>query len=357
MKENCEECGSNDWNMDIARGEVACNDCGLVIADHASATENDNAGSMWGENGFNTPTKDESKIKTGSKGNGLGSYIGKPGEAKGKWKILSNLNNQGIKDMHPMAQATMDAAKELAGKDNAMKAKKVITLATVPLKGAEAKALKNVASEEEIILPKNSVCRKKTRGGSTQNNERLLALACLRAHQERTGKVNIDWPQMVEGTGLTLKQVVDAAKVVMKYLNLCEKAKLIEERADRRTVQFELRNTEIENTTARLKQLLDGLDESLKSQIMDDYKQRLFRLGEPTLGGSPFSQENIEAKVLCAILFQISCEAFGVEQGRLENIAQAIGRCRNTIKNRLKALLKKVASGEIVDYGVLQKEY
>ena len=42
--------------------------------------ENDNAGTMWGENGFNTPTKDESKIKTGSKGNGLGSYIGKPGE-------------------------------------------------------------------------------------------------------------------------------------------------------------------------------------------------------------------------------------------------------------------------------------
>ena len=74
-----------------------------------------------------------------------------------------------------MAQATMDAAKELAGKDNAMKAKKVITLATVPLKGVEEKALKHVASEEEIILPKNSVCRKKTRGGSTQNNERLLA--------------------------------------------------------------------------------------------------------------------------------------------------------------------------------------
>ena len=71
-----------------------------------------------------------------------------------------------------MAQATMDAAKELAGKDNAMKAKKVITLATVPLDDEKAKALREIADEEEIILPKNSVCRKKTRGGSTQNNER-----------------------------------------------------------------------------------------------------------------------------------------------------------------------------------------
>ena len=89
---------------------------------------------------------------------------------------------------------------------------------------------------------------------------------------------------------------------------------------------------------------------------MDDFKQRLFRLGEPTLGDSPFSTENIEAKVLCAILFQISCEAFGVDQGRLEKIADAVGRCRNTIKNWLKSLLKKVASGELVDFGVLQKE-
>lgn len=357
LMEKCEECGSYDLKVDNSRGEIVCNNCGLVIDDQASMDQNDNAGTMWGEHSFNTPTKDESKIKTGSKGNGLGSYIGKPGEAKGRWKLLSHLNSQGTKDVHPMAQATMDAAKDLAGKDNAMKAKKVITLATVPLQGDKAEALKEAAENEDIVLPKNSVCRKKTRGGSTQNNEKLLALACLKAYQERTGKVNIDWPQMVENAGLTLQQVVDASKAVMKYLNLCEKAGLLEKRADRRAVQKELRNTEIENTTLRLKQLLHGLDESLKSKVMDDFQQRLFRLGEPTLDDSPLSSENIKASVLCAILFQISCEAFGVEQGRLENIAKAIGRCRNTIKNKLKDLLKKVASGEIVDFGVLQEEF
>ena len=357
LMEKCEECGSYDLKVDNSRGEIVCNNCGLVIDDQASMDQNDNAGTMWGEHSFNTPTKDESKIKTGSKGNGLGSYIGKPGEAKGRWKLLSHLNSQGTKDVHPMAQATMDAAKDLAGKDNAMKAKKVITLATVPLQGDKAEALKEAAENEDIVLPKNSVCRKKTRGGSTQNNEKLLALACLKAYQERTGKVNIDWPQMVENAGLTLQQVVDASKAVMKYLNLCEKAGLLEKRADRKAVQKELRNTEIENTTLRLKQLLHGLDESLKSKVMDDFQQRLFRLGEPTLDDSPLSSENIKASVLCAILFQISCEAFGVEQGRLENIAKAIGRCRNTIKNKLKDLLKKVASGEIVDFGVLQEEF
>ena len=357
LTEKCEEGGSYDLKVDNSRGEIVCNNCGLVIDDQASMDQNDNAGTMWGEHSFNTPTKDESKIKTGSKGNGLGSYIGKPGEAKGRWKLLSHLNSQGTKDVHPMAQATMDAAKDLAGKDNAMKAKKVITLATVPLQGDKAEALKEAAENEDIVLPKNSVCRKKTRGGSTQNNEKLLALACLKAYQERTGKVNIDWPQMVENAGLTLQQVVDASKAVMKYLNLCEKAALLEKRADRRAVQKELRNTEIENTTLRLKQLLHGLDESLKSKVMDDFQQRLFRLGEPTLDDSPLSSENIKASVLCAILFQISCEAFGVEQGRLENIAKAIGRCRNTIKNKLKDLLKKVASGEIVDFGVLQEEF
>jgi hypothetical protein len=162
---------------------------------------------------------------------------------------------------------------------------------------------------------------------------------------------------MLKGTGLSMSQVAAAALVIAKYLNICQKAGLIEKRVDRKTVLERIRTLEIENTTLALKKLLDGLDDELKTRILDDYKQRLLLLGEPTVGGSPFSNENLEARVLCAILFQISCEAFGVEQGRLEKIADAIGRCRNTIKNRLKALLKKVASGEIVDFGVLQKEY
>ena len=107
MTKKCEECGSYDLKADNIRGEVVCNDCGLVIEDQASATQNDNAGAMWGENASNTPTKDEAKIKTGSKGNALGSYIGKPNEAKGKWKILRHLHARDVKDLHPMAQATM----------------------------------------------------------------------------------------------------------------------------------------------------------------------------------------------------------------------------------------------------------
>ena len=63
MMKKCEECGSNDLKTDIIRGEVVCNDCGLVVDDKASAGQNDNAGSMWGEGASNTPTKDESKNK------------------------------------------------------------------------------------------------------------------------------------------------------------------------------------------------------------------------------------------------------------------------------------------------------
>ena len=105
MTKKCEECGSYDLKVDNIRGEVVCSDCGLVIEDQASAAQNDNAGAMWGENASNTPTKDEAKIKTGSKGNALGSYIGKPNEAKGKWKILRHLHARDVKDLHPMAQA------------------------------------------------------------------------------------------------------------------------------------------------------------------------------------------------------------------------------------------------------------
>ena len=142
---------------------------------------------QWGEHSFNTPTKDESKIKTGSKGNGLGSYIGKPGEAKEGGNFSVTLILRVRRTCTRWRKLTMDAAKDLAGKDNAMKAKKVITLATVPLQGDKAEALEQVAENADIVFAKNSVCRKKTRGGSTQNNEKLLALACLKALPRTNG--------------------------------------------------------------------------------------------------------------------------------------------------------------------------
>ena len=89
---------------------------------------------------------------------------------------------------------------------------------------------------------------------------------------------------------------------------------------------------------------------------MDDYKQRLFALGEATLGGSPFSMRTLRLRFSRPDSLRISCESFGVEQGRLENIAHAIGDVE-TIKNRLKSLRKKVASGDLVDFGVLQKKH
>ena len=41
MMKKCEECGSNDLKVDNTRGEVVCNDCGLVIDDQASLDQNE----------------------------------------------------------------------------------------------------------------------------------------------------------------------------------------------------------------------------------------------------------------------------------------------------------------------------
>ena len=60
-----------------------------------------------------------------------------------------------------------------------------------------------------------------------------------------------------------------------------------------------------------------------KSQIMDDYKQRLFRLGEQRWAALRSRKKHRSKGALCNSLSD-SCEAFGVEQGRLENIAQAM---------------------------------
>jgi hypothetical protein len=79
--------------------------------------------------------------------------------------------------------------------------------------------------DEEVILPKNSVCRMKTRGADTHHNEKLLALGCLRVYQARWGGMSIDWAAMLENTGISMKQVIDASKIIEKYFSICDKGR------------------------------------------------------------------------------------------------------------------------------------
>ena len=50
----CNECGSRSLTRDETRGELVCDDCGLVLESH---TLDDGAGLSWGDEPQNTPTK------------------------------------------------------------------------------------------------------------------------------------------------------------------------------------------------------------------------------------------------------------------------------------------------------------
>ena len=361
MTEKCEECGSNDMKMNIARGELVCDDCGLVAEHQVSNNQNDNGSAIWGENGFNTPTTRVTKIKTGNKGNGLGSYIGTQKEAKGKWKILRNISSRDAKDCHPMVQATMDAAVRLSGTENAMKAKEVITRATLPIEDEAVLAdMKEVAGDEEVILPKNSVCRMKTRGADTHHNEKLLALGCLRVYQGRRGGMSIDWAAMLENTGISMKQVIDASKIIEKYFSICDKVemdgkKLIAPAKDRREVALANRAEEIRIMKQRLRNVVADLEKEVQDELMEDLNQRLFKLGEPTIGDSPVP--NVPARILCSMLFQITCMKFNVVENRLTAIAGAADKTRNAVKSRLGKLLSAIDAGQIYDNGAFDLSF
>ena len=355
MTEKCEECGSNDMEMNIARGELVCGGCGLVAEHQVSSNQNDNGNAIWGENSFNTPTTRITKIKTGNKGNGLGSYIGTQKEAKGKWKILRNISSRDAKDCHPMVQATMDAAVKLSGTENAMKAKDAIKRATLPIEDEAVLAeMKKVAGEEEVILPKNSVCRMKTRGADTHHNEKLLALGCLRVYQGRWGGMSIDWAAMLENTGITMKQVIDASKIIEKYFSICEKVemdgkKLIAAAKDRREIALANRAEDIRIMKQRLRNVVTDLEKGVQDELMEDLNQRLFKLGEPTIGDSPVP--NVPPRILCSMLFQITCMKFCVAEKRLTAIAGAADKTRNAVKSRLGKLLVDIDAGQIHDNG------
>ena len=355
MNGKCEECGSNNMKMNIARGELICDDCGLVAEHQVSNNQNDNGSAIWGENSFNTPTTRVTKIKTGDKGNGLGSYIGTQKEAKGKWKILRNIASRDAKDCHPMVQATMDAAVRLSGTENAMKAKEAIMRATLPINDEVTLAkMKAVAGDEEVILPKNSVCRMKTRGADTHHNEKLLALACLRVYQARWGGMSIDWAAMLKNTGISNTQVIAASKIIEKYFSICEKVevngkRLISKAKDRRGIALANRTEELRIMKQRLRNVVTDLEKGVQDELMEDLNQRLFKLSEPTIGDSPVP--NVPARILCSMLFQIVCMKFGVAENRLTAIANAADKTRNAIKSRLGKLLAAIDAGKVNDNG------
>jgi transcription initiation factor TFIIIB Brf1 subunit/transcription initiation factor TFIIB len=355
MTEKCEECGSNNMEMNNSRGELVCKECGLVAEHQVSTNQNDNANAIWGENSFNTPTTRITKIKTGNKGNGLGSYIGTQKEVRGKWKGLRNLGARDAKDCHPMVQATMDAAVRLSGTENAMKAKEAITRATLPIEDEAILAeMKKAADGEEVILPKNSVCRMKTRGADTHHNEKLLALGCLRVYQGRWGGMSIDWTAMLKGTGISMKQVIDASKIIEKYFSICDKVEidgkqLITPRKDRKEIMLANRAEEIRIMKQRLRNVVSDLEKEVQDVLMEDLNQRLFKLGEPTISESPVP--NVPARILCSMLFQMACMKVGVAENRLTAIASAADKTRNAIKSRLAKLLRTIDAGEIHDNG------
>jgi hypothetical protein len=254
-----------------------------------------------------------------------------------------------------MVQATMDAAVRLSGTENAMKAKEAITRATLPIEDEAILAeMKKAADGEEVILPKNSVCRMKTRGADTHHNEKLLALGCLRVYQGRWGGMSIDWTAMLKGTGISMKQVIDASKIIEKYFSICDKVEidgkqLITPRKDRKEIMLANRAEEIRIMKQRLRNVVSDLEKEVQDVLMEDLNQRLFKLGEPTISESPVP--NVPARILCSMLFQMACMKVGVAENRLTAIASAADKTRNAIKSRLAKLLRTIDAGEIHDNG------
>ena len=46
----CKECGSIDFSNDVVRGEISCNDCGLVSEHQIANDVGSNSSHVYGEN-------------------------------------------------------------------------------------------------------------------------------------------------------------------------------------------------------------------------------------------------------------------------------------------------------------------
>lgn len=358
----CKECGSIDFSIDTAKGEISCNDCGLVHEQHIANDAISNSSHIYGENAgnyYNTVDTLDRSNKLGAQGlNPSKDFIGVNPELKRAIKIDQKFNKP--REKHPFTLSVFKYVKREFGENTANQAMPIIKLACYPLSSSEIKMMKDAYPElkKRLKLPKNVFCHGKEKGAD-QKNIAAIGLACVELLFQQTQGEGAQIGKKLDNVGISKSTVSTARRNIMTYWKGLTYFRRINDSAVEKGEGIDLfpavpeynmkavmysRDQEMQNSISNLSTLLeDEFCERKAQNIVRMVYENLAILGEgentlPPTDTSLSATSNLDPKMLVAIVCFSILRDLGISEGLQAKVARRCGQSGPGLSMALKRI-------------------
>ena len=367
----CKECGSIDFSNDVVRGEISCNDCGLVSEHQIANDVGSNSSHVYGENAssyFNSKDTLDQRNRLGAQGhNPSKDFRGVNPTLRRALKIDQKFNKP--REKHPFTLSVFKYVKREFGENTAHQAMPLIKLACYPLSPSELKMIKDAypALKKRLKLPKNVFCHGKEKGAD-QKNIAAIGLACVELLFQQCEGVGAQIDQKLVNAGISKGAVSTARRNITAYWKglasfrrLNDAAVLRGEGIDlfpdipqfnKNAVMFS-RDQEIQNSISNLTSLLEEeFTEALSQDIARMIYENLAILGEgentlPTTETSLSATSNLDPKMLVAIVCFSILRDMGISEGLQAKVASMCGQSGPGLSMALKRINGLISAGKL----------
>lgn len=351
MEQYCENCESEQtWTEDEARGELSCNECGLVEPYQPDANAADNAGTM-GEDRFRervdrTRGQAPGTIPRASRTDCNNRPISR--EMYYRMRLWEMRERGFQRPTEPMYYQVRSRMEELYGRYIADLMTFLIRATTRRLTpGQEDYRRELTTSEQEALnLPKHVIARSgaSVRGGGEQDMFTLMAIAIRELAYDYGLAAPINRKAEAAQHGLTVAQIRKVKSIISKHYKARCRHGFSWPPSSPTDVEAKRQDLAICHVHNMLDELSSALTEEQLEQVNLRYWQTLTEIGEPSVDG--FTQDR-DISLVCGAVMLATLQRFELDQGTHSAIARGVGdRSSLAIVNLLASLRESTLTGD-----------
>ena len=329
MEKHCENCECvRTWTEDESRGELVCQTCGLVEEYQPDTEAGDNAGTV-GEERFR-----EAVDRVHGRGPGTVPRAehtdanGRPITPAMYWQMLRwERRERGYqRPTEPMFYQLLNLVEELYGRNIAYHLYFLIDAVTRRLTPEEEAIRQDQKSceKEALNLPKNVIAHSDdtVRGAGDRDMLVLMAIAIRLLAYEFGIAVQINPVTEAERHGLTVRQVRNVKRIILKYYKarcrhgFSESPSTVMNRRDLRQNDASIHSMNM------LEQLTPLLTSEQLSRVSDAFWSTLADIGEPDVDAHTHDKS---FDLVCGAVMMATLQRFGLADNKASAVARGIG--------------------------------
>lgn len=358
MELKCDEdgCGGK-LELDNARGEAVCGDCGVVFENMLTDADT-NSGSSLGENRHNEAVNsgaDAPGAKHGTRMNVWGDQVDAHGNRLDKATIrkfrdLARKDRATQRDTDPMYTSLMATIQEMFGADMARAVELLARATGRKLKPWQEARRRTLGSNEKRMLkcPKTAICRAggkehpELRGATEKDNLQIMALAIASIASKWFHTITINEKMLMESYGITQKQFVNAKKIIRQHYMARIRMKWAPQ--PKQLHAAAAREDEMDKAAHNLEDALASrLAEADLGPIMDAFFEAMSDIGEPSVDATT---SNVPIPMVAGCVMYKVLQSVNKGHGNLNTVAKAVNCSGAGLKSRLANMEEQYNSGK-----------